>query len=140
MKKSNIILAVVLLFPVFVLAGETLKIEQASQSQIDGLRVIVNPDVKILQTAAAVSAHHKRACYVGANISIPVPGKSKVHSAVWLYSGTKEKPGGILAVDGFAKEFSRATPADKTNPPTAYSTDDECRALKRYLDNLPDKS
>lgn len=82
-------------------------------------------------SAAIKFTQHKRAYYVGLIFS--VSGVSETQTGVWLVAGNKNNPKAVLAVDGFAQNFSRATAADKTNPPTASSVDEECQILKKHL-------
>ena len=109
------------------------RIELVSNEQIVLIKVLLNPDVIIKKSAAVKSSHHKKAYYIGLNFNIS--GIKQTQTGIWIISGDKYKPNGVLAVDGFAKNFSRATPAYKTNPPTAYSYDPECKMLKKYLHN-----
>lgn len=107
------------------------KVEPVTYEQIKICKVLLNKDVTIKSAAIIKSQHHKRAYYVGLNFTIP--GVNQVLTGVWLLSGDKHQPNSMLAVDGFAQKFSRATPADNTNPPTAHSYDPECTILKNHL-------
>ena len=107
------------------------KIEKASKQQVELLKILLNKDVTIKRSATIKSSTHKNAYYVGLNFI--VPGVKEIQTGVWLLGGDKIHPRSILAVDGFAQNFSRATAADKTNPPTAFSYDPECVSLKNYL-------
>jgi len=129
-KPSTILLLMVLLIPVAVYAAQ-INVESASQEQVALIGVLLNPDVVVTKSAAIKSTNHKRAHYVGLNFT--VSGIPDTQTGVWLVSGEKNEPKGVLAVDGFAQQFSRATAADKTNPPTASSVDNECKKLKKHL-------
>lgn len=85
----------------------------------------------IVKSAAIKSSNHRRAYYVGLNFK--ATGVDSTLTGVWIVSGEKNQPKGVLAVDGFAQNFSRATGANKTNPPTAYGYDEECKRLQSYL-------
>ena len=121
---------IIFLFTSFSLA-DPYKIEFPSDQQIKILKVLLNKDVTIKQSAAVKSQHHKKAYYVG--LKFTIEGIREPQIGIWIVSGSKDRPGFVLAVDGFGKEFSRATHADKTNPPQAYSTDPECKILKKHL-------
>jgi hypothetical protein len=132
MKKFTKILVfsltILFLISTFSYAGS---IEAASDQQVSLIGVLLNNDVVIIKSAAIRSSNHKRAYYVGLNFR--VSGVDKTLTGVWIVSGDKNQPNGVLAVDGFAKNFSRATAADKTNPPTAYVYDEECKRLQSHL-------
>jgi len=112
----------------FCFAGS---IESASNQQVELIGVLLNKDVTVVKSAAIKSSNHKHAYYVGLNFK--ASGVKNTLTGVWIVSGEKDQPKGVLAVDGFAQNFSRATAADKTNPPTAYGYDDECKRLQSYL-------
>ena len=107
------------------------EIVAASGPQKEVIQTLANKDVAPIAFCAVKSAQHKQAYYVG--MSFSVTGVATPQIGIWIISGTPEKPGMALAVDGFAQNFSRATPADRTNPPTAYVTDSECAEIRRYL-------
>jgi len=120
-----------LIFPYMVFAGDLNEVESASNEQILLIKTLLNPDVIVKKSAAIRSSIHKRSYYVGLNFK--VSGIEEMLMGIWIVSGDKYKPMLVLAVDGFAKNFSHATAADKTNPPTAYVFDNECRLLEKYL-------
>ena len=107
-------------------------ISKASTAQINNIKVLLNRDVTVLDSGELKSSSHQNAHYVG--LLLNISGIERHYGGVWLVSGDKNKPGMVLAVDGVAQQFSRATPADKTNPPTAYMSDVECKRLMRYFD------
>jgi len=128
LKMAASCLIILFVISTFSYAGS---IEIASEQQVSLIGVLLNKDVVVIKSAAIKSSNHKRAYYVGLNFR--VSGVDKRLTGVWIVSGDKEQPKGVLAVDGFAKKFSRATPADKTNPPTAYVYDEECKRLQSHL-------
>ena len=121
---------ITLLFSSFSIAN-SYKIEPPSEKQLSILKVLLNQDVIIEKSAAIKSQHHKKVYYLG--LKFTITGIKKPQIGVWVLLGNKSNPVGVLAVDGFAKNFSRATHADKTNPPTAYSYDPECKILIQHL-------
>ena len=132
MKPINKIMADSLVF-LFCITSFSLAagIEGATDQQISLIGVLLNKDVTVVKSAAIKSSNHKRAYYVGLNFK--VSGFDQTLTGVWIVSGDKYQPNGVLAVDGYANNFSRATAADKTNPPTAYVYDNECERLQSYL-------
>jgi len=131
LKNTTRFLIVILLFPCIIFAGDLNRVESASNEQISAVKMLLNTDVVIKKSAVVKSSLHKRAYYVGLNFK--VSGIEEMLMGIWIVSGDKYKPMLVLAVDGFAKNFSHATAADKTNPPTAYVFDNECRLLEKYL-------
>lgn len=127
-------LAVIFIFFILITSisfADPLGIGAATEKQVSLIGVLLNPDVVVLKSAAIRSSSHQRAYYVGLNFR--VPDVDETLTGVWIVSGERDQPGGVLAVDGYAKHFSRATAADKTNPPTAFGYDDECKQLKKHL-------
>jgi hypothetical protein len=92
--------------------ADSFGVETATEKQVKLIGVLLNPDVVVLGSAAIRSASHQRAYYVGLNFR--VPDVDETLTGVWIVSGDRDEPGGVLAVDGYAKNFSRATAADKT--------------------------
>ena len=96
---------IIFLFTSFSLA-DPYKIEFPSDQQIKILKVLLNKDVTIKQSAAVKSQHHKKAYYVG--LKFTIEGIREPQIGIWIVSGSKDRPGFVLAVDGFGKEFRNA--------------------------------
>ena len=104
------------------------KIEPASQKQIELIGKGLDSELTIVKSWAVKSSSHKNSYYVSALVN----GPQKADVGVWWISGAREKPGLILAVDGFAFVYSSYPRARKTRV-GARTTDDEVKLLKAYL-------
>ena len=104
------------------------KIEPAGQKQIELIVKGLDPELTIIKSCAVKSGNHKNSYYVSALVH----GPQKTDVGVWWISGAREKPGLILAVDGFAFVYSSYPRARKTWV-GARATDDEVKLLKAYL-------
>ncbi len=104
------------------------KIEPASEKQLALIAKGLDPKLTIVKSCAVRSKNYKRAYYVSALIH----GPRIADVGVWWISGDKEKPGLVLAVDGFAIVYSSYPKASNTRV-GARTTDDEVTLLKGYL-------
>lgn len=104
------------------------KIEPAGQKQIELIGKGLDHELTIVKGCAVKSSSHKDSYYVSALVN----GPQKADVGVWWISGAREKPGLILAVDGFAFVYSSYPRARKTWV-GARATDDEVKLLKAYL-------
>lgn len=104
------------------------EIEPASQKQLELINRGLDQGLVIKRSCAVRSWNYKGAYYVAALIH----GPQKVDVGIWWISGDKEKPGIILAVDGFSIAYSTYPKASKTRV-GARTTDSEARLLKAYL-------
>ena len=107
---------------------DTSKIEPASEKQLALIAKGLDPKLTIVKSCAVRSKNYKRAYYVSALIH----GPRIADVGVWWISGDKEKPGLVLAVDGFAIVYSSYPKASNTRV-GARTTDDEVKLLKGYL-------
>ena len=104
------------------------EIEPAGQKQIQLIEKGLDPKLTILKSYAVKSSSYKNSYYVSALVQ----GPQAADVGVWWISGAREKPGLILAVDGFAFVYSSYPKASKTRV-GARTTDDEVQLLKAYL-------
>lgn len=104
------------------------KIETAGQKQLELIKKGLDPELTIVRSCAVKSSNYKSAYYVSALVH----GPQKADVGVWWISGAKERPGLILAVDGFASVYSSYPKASNTRV-RARTTDDEVGLLKAYL-------
>ena len=104
------------------------RVEPAGQKQIRLIEKGLDPKLTILRSYAVRSSNYKNSYYVSALVQ----GPQTADIGVWWISGAREKPGLILAVDGFAFVYSSYPKASKTRV-GARTTDDEVKLLKAYL-------
>ena len=104
------------------------KVEPASQKQLELIEKGLDPKLTIVKSCAVKSNNYKKAYYVSALVH----GQRQADVGVWWISGDKEKPGLILAVDGFAIVYSSYPKASQTRV-KARTTDYEVKLLKAYL-------
>ena len=109
------------------------KIESASQKQLKLIEKGLDPELSIVRSFAVKSSNHRKAYYVSALVQ----GPRTADVGVWWISGDKEKPGLILAVDGFAIVYSSYPKASKTRV-GARTTDEEVKLLKAHIKSETD--
>ena len=113
--------------------AEKYTIEDLSPQQLDHVKVAleITPGAKILKTAAVKSHDNPPwSYYVGA--SFTAPGINEPMIAVWVMSGTKDKPGLTSSVNGIAYEYSKMGMAQTTQAPV-FVTDKEYEILEKNL-------
>ena len=104
------------------------QIEPASKKQLELIEKGLDPKLTVVKSYALKSENYKKAYYVSALVL----GQRLANVGVWWISGDKDKPGLILAVDGFAIAYSSYPKASKTRI-GARTTDHEVKLLRAYL-------
>lgn len=104
-------------------------ITPASGQQLESINYFLEDGLRVTHGYRVRSGSHEHAYYVGAYIN-GVGLEDEV--GIWLMSGEPNEVGMTLSVNAIADEFSVAPDGGGTKARTS-STDDEARALRRYM-------
>jgi hypothetical protein len=131
-KTLIVIISLVLVFYFSAKFGFAfdLKVENASQQQLNLIKSVLDKGLRVEKSAAVKSTKHRNVYYVGVNFY--ATGVKDKMTGVWVVGGTKENPNLVYSVNGYAHQFSGMRKASETKA-AAYVYDEECEVLLIYL-------
>lgn len=105
-------------------------IENPSNKQLMFIKSTLDKSITTTSSAMIKSSNHKNAFYIGVNFfARGVKGKM---TGIWLIGGTRNKPGLLFSINGYAHQFSGMRKASETKA-AAYSHDPEAKFILKYL-------
>ena len=128
MNKLFLITAILLTSFSISFAGAS--IENASNEQINLIKIVLPEDINIEDSIIVKSSNHRNAYYIG--VKLRGKGYSSSVIGLWLISGNKNKPSLLYSINDTAFIYSRMRMASETKA-AAYLTDKESKIILKKL-------
>ena len=121
-----------LIFSVFISTSQSSPyvIENPSNKQLTFIKAALDKGITITSSAMIKSSNHQNAFYIGVNFY--ARGVKDKMTGIWIMGGTRNKPGLLFSINGYAHQFSGMRKASETKA-AAYSHDPEAKLILKYL-------